>query len=24
MLVDHYLYLGVGMTAPIQMTPLAA
>jgi len=24
MLVDHYLYLGVGVTAPIQMTPLAA
>ncbi|MDP6186405.1 MAG: hypothetical protein QF863_04180, partial [Pseudomonadales bacterium] len=24
MLVDHYLYLGVGVMAPIQMTPLSA
>ena len=24
MLVDHYLYLGVGITPPIQMTHLAA
>lgn len=24
MLVDHYLYLGVGVTPPIQMTPLSA
>jgi protoheme IX farnesyltransferase len=24
MLVDHYVYLGVGVMAPIQMTPLSA
>ena len=24
MLVDHYLYLGVDVMAPIQMTPLSA